>query len=169
MEMLWDLHFINGLFRPFQQSGYRAVPNGVTVIAQPAHALSAATRRKWKKRKAESLPLHFRAYCLGGLLSLGSHDLTTVVVAASLASSVGHDGFAALGANAHAGSRQLPVGTTTLVATGLGHFTLRDSHGDTSLVKLLLTAFINGFTFPEAASKQQIGDRAPSGNCRDRR
>ena len=36
MEILWDLHFINGLFRPFQQSGYRAVPNGVTVIAQPA-------------------------------------------------------------------------------------------------------------------------------------
>ena len=123
----------------------------------------------WKKRKAESLPLHSAFLPELKLLSLGSHDLTTIVVAASLASSVGHDGFAALGANAHAGSRQLPVGTTTLIAAGLGYFTLRDSHGDTSLVKLLFTAFINGFTFPEAASKQQIGDRAPSGNYRDRR
>ena len=84
----------------------------------------------------------FRFYAWAKLLSLGSHDLTTIVVAASLASSVGHNGFAALGADAHAGSGQLPVGTTTLVATSLGHFTLRDSHGDTSLVKLLFTAFI---------------------------
>ena len=84
----------------------------------------------------------FRFYAGLKLLSLGSHDLTTIVVAASLASSVGHNGFAALGADAHAGSGQLPVGTTTLVATSLGHFTLRDSHGDTSLVKLLFTAFI---------------------------
>ena len=84
----------------------------------------------------------FRFYAGAELLSLGSHDLTTIVVAASLASSVGHNGFAALGADAHAGSGQLPVGTTTLVATSLGHFTLRDSHGDTSLVKLLFTAFI---------------------------
>ena len=121
-----------------------------------------------KKRKAGAF-LCIPLFCAGlKLLSLGSHDLTTIVVAASLASSVGHNGFAALGADAHAGSGQLPVGTTTLVATSLGHFTLRDSHGDTSLVKLLLTAFINGFTFPEAASKQQIGDRAPSGNYRDR-
>ena len=84
----------------------------------------------------------FRFYASVRLLSLSSHDLTTIVVAASLASSVGHNGFAALGADAHAGSGQLPVGTTTLVATSLGHFTLRDSHGDTSLVKLLFTAFI---------------------------
>ena len=41
MEILWDLHFINGSFRPFQQSGCRAVLNGVTIIAQPAHALPA--------------------------------------------------------------------------------------------------------------------------------
>ena len=63
------------------------------------------------------------------LVSLGSQNLTTVVVAASLASSVGSDGLTALGANCYAGSRQLPVGTTTLIATGLGYFTLRDSHG----------------------------------------
>ena len=53
-----------------------------------------------------------------------------------------HDGLATLGADGHAGSRQLPVGATALIATGLGHFTLRNSHGDTSLVKLLFTAFI---------------------------
>ena len=77
------------------------------------------------------------------LLSLNSQDLTAIVVAASLASSVGHDGFTALGANCDAGSGQLPVGATALIAAGLGHFTLRDSHGDTSLVKLLLTAYLN--------------------------
>ena len=74
------------------------------------------------------------------LLSLNSQDLTVLVGTASLASSVGHDGFTALGANGHAGSRQLPVGATALIAAGAGHFTLRNSHGDTSLVKLLLTA-----------------------------
>ena len=93
-----------------------------------------------EKEEGRSLPLHSAFLLRAKLLSLGSHDLTTIVVAASLASSVGHDGFAALGADAHAGSGQLPVGTTTLVATSLGHFTLRDSHGDTSLVKLLITA-----------------------------
>ena len=76
------------------------------------------------------------------LLSLNSQDLTAVVGAARLASSVGHYGLTALGANRYAGSGQLPVGATALIAAGLGHFTLRDSHGDTSLVKLLLTAFI---------------------------
>ena len=63
------------------------------------------------------------------LLCLDSQDLTAIVGTASLASSVGHDGFTALGANGHAGSRQLPVGATALIATGLGHFTLRNSHG----------------------------------------
>ena len=63
------------------------------------------------------------------LVSLGSQNLTTVVVAASLASSVGHNGLTALGANRNAGSGQLPVGATALIAAGLGHFTLRNSHG----------------------------------------
>ena len=52
-----------------------------------------------------------------------------MVGTASLASSLGHDGLAALGADGHAGSGQLPVGTTALIAAGAGHFTLRDSHG----------------------------------------
>ena len=63
------------------------------------------------------------------LVSLGGQDLTAIVGTASLASSVGHDGFTALGANRHAGSGQLPVAATALIAAGLGHFTLRDSHG----------------------------------------
>ena len=103
------------------------------------HFINGITPDK-EKEEGRSLPLHSAFLLRAKLLSLGSHDLTTIVVAASLASSVGHNGFAALGADAHAGSGQLPVGTTTLVATSLGHFTLRDSHGDTSLVKLLLTA-----------------------------
>jgi len=74
------------------------------------------------------------------LLCLDSQNLTAIVGTASLASSVGHNGLTALGANRNAGSGQLPVGATALIAAGLGHFTLRDSHGDTSLVKLLLTA-----------------------------
>ena len=90
----------------------------------------------WKKRKAHAF-LCFSAF---SLLSLNSHDLTAIVGTASLAGSVGHDGLAALGANRYAGSGQLPVGATALIAAGLGHFTLRDSHGDTSLVKLLVTA-----------------------------
>ena len=97
------------------------------------------TYLKRKKRKAAAFLLHFRF----SLLSLDSQDLAAIVGTASLASSVGHDGFAALGANSNAGSRQLPVGATALIAAGLGHFTLRDSHGDTSLVKLLLTAYLN--------------------------
>jgi len=63
------------------------------------------------------------------LVSLGGQDLTAVVVTASLASSMGHDGLTALGAYGYAGSGQLPVAATALIATGLGYFTLRDSHG----------------------------------------
>ena len=92
-----------------------------------------------KRGKPESLPLAF-PHLPYALLSLNSQDLTAIVGTASLASSVGHNGLTALGANRNAGSGQLPVGATALIAAGLGHFTLRDSHGDTSLVKLLLTA-----------------------------
>ena len=69
------------------------------------------------------------AFAFPALVSLGSQNLTAIVVAASLASSMRHDGLATLGANRHAGSSQLPVGATALIATGLGHFTLRNSHG----------------------------------------
>ena len=77
-----------------------------------------------KKRKAASLPLTFPA-----LVSLGGQDLTAIVGTASLARSVGLGGLTTLGANGHAGSGQLTVAATALIATGLGHFTLRDSHG----------------------------------------
>ena len=80
------------------------------------------------------------------LLSLGLNDLTALVGTASLASSVGSDGLAALGANCDAGSAQLPVGATALIAAGGRHFTLRNSHGDTSLVELLSNSLNNGIT-----------------------
>ena len=101
-----------------------------------AHALQSVPR----KMEKEEGPKAFLCISACALLSLDSQDLAAIVGTASLASSVGHDGLTALGANRDAGSRQLPVGATALIAAGLGHFTLRDSHGDTSLVKLLLTA-----------------------------
>ena len=73
---------------------------------------------------------------LSRLLSLNSHDLTAIVGAASLAGSVGHNGFTALRAGDEAGRAHLPVGTTSLVASCLGYFTFRNSHDDTSLVKM---------------------------------
>ena len=79
-----------------------------------------------KKRKAGAF-LCVTAF--PALVSLGGQDLTAIVGTASLASSVGSDGLAALGADGNAGSGQLPVGATALIATGLGYFTLRDSHG----------------------------------------
>ena len=77
-----------------------------------------------EKEEGICLPLAVHA-----LVSLGGQDLTAIVVTASLASSVGHYGLTALGTNGHAGSGQLPVAATALIATGFGHFTLRDSHG----------------------------------------
>ena len=91
---------------------------------KPVVFLYAVEPYKKGKRGRRSLPLVFPA-----LVSLGGQDLTAIVVTASLASSVGLNGLAALGADGYAGSGQLPVGTPALVATSLGHFTLRDSHG----------------------------------------
>ena len=111
----------------------REVTNIIAAITHDQRALPARNGKSGRHKPSAAFP-HVV------LLSLNSQDLTAIVVAASLASSVGHDGFTALGANCDAGSGQLPVGATALIAAGLGHFTLRDSHGDTSLVKLLLTA-----------------------------
>ena len=93
-----------------------------------------------EKEEGECLPLTFPFLAL---LSLDSQDLTAVVGTASLASSVGHNGLTALGANRNAGSRQLPVGATALIAAGGRHITLRNSHGDTSLVELLSNSLNN--------------------------
>jgi hypothetical protein len=80
--------------------------------------------QKKEKEEGVCLPL-----TLPALVSLGGQDLTAIVGTARSASSVGHDGLTALGANSHIGSGQLPVGATALIAAGRGHFTLRDSHG----------------------------------------
>ena len=83
---------------------------------------------KSKEKEEGNLPSSAHSH-FPALVSLGGQDLTAIVRAASLASSMGHDGLTALGANGHAGSGQLPVGASTLITTGLGYFTLRDSHG----------------------------------------
>ena len=93
----------------------------------PSIHISFTFSNKRKKRKAGRLPLSLRFF--PALLSLSFQDLAAIVGTASLASSVGHDGFTALGANANAGSGQLPVGATALIAAGRRDFTLRDSHG----------------------------------------
>ena len=80
--------------------------------------------KKGKRGRPEAFLCVFPA-----LVSLGGQDLTAIVGTASLASSVGSNGLAALGADGNAGSGQLPVGATALIAAGRGHFTLRDSHG----------------------------------------
>ena len=92
-------------------------------------ACGAADCRIFRTKGKSGRQYAFRYIPLFVLLSLNSQDLTAIVGTASLASSVGHDGLTALGANRNAGSGQLPVGATALIAAGLGHFTLRDSHG----------------------------------------
>ena len=63
-------------------------------------------------------------------------NFAAIVGTASLARSVGHDGFTALGAGDETGCANFPVGTTSLVASCLGNFTFRNSHDDTSLVQM---------------------------------
>ena len=92
------------------------------------NAQSLTDAKDGKRGKPESFPLAF-PHLPYALLSLDSQDLTAIVGTASLASSVGHNGLTALGANRNAGSGQLPVGATALIAAGLGHFTLGNSHG----------------------------------------
>lgn len=113
--------------------------NGRSGILHNIHTSFLVNKEKEEDPKAF---LCISAFAGLVLLSLNSQNLATVVGTASLACAVGHYGLTALGANRYAGSGQLPVRATALIATGLGHFTLRDSHGDTSLVKLLLTASI---------------------------
>ena len=123
-----------------------------------AHALQSVPR----KMEKEEGPKAFLCISACALLSLDSQDLAAIVGTASLASTVGSNGLAALGADGNAGSAQLPVGATALIAAGGRHFTLRNSHGDTSLVELLSNSLNNGITGSEAAVKQRIGDRSPS-------
>ena len=62
------------------------------------------------------------------LLSLDLAEGTTIVSQAIFAHPMRHAESAALGAGHDTGSLQLPVGAATLIATGLGHFSLRNRH-----------------------------------------
>ena len=123
-----------------EECGVAVSPSVIKSSAKRIPSLNSqlSTLHTQKRKKRKTKPPSSAFPC--ALLSLDSQNLTAVVGTASLAGSVGHYGLTALGANRNAGSGQLPVGATALIAAGLGHFTLRDSHGDTSLVKLLFTA-----------------------------
>ena len=95
--------------------------------------LTKSSAGKYKKRGRQTPSSAFPHRVL---LSLNTQDLTAIVGTASLARSVGHDGFTALGAGDETGCANFPVGTTSLVASCLGNFTFRNSHDDTSLVQM---------------------------------
>ena len=100
-------------------------------------------------RGADPVPLRFRAKVKEGRIlfppkasnclllrrhGLDNFDLTAIVAAALLAHSVRQMQRAALGACHETGSRQLPDGAASLIASLLGYFSLRYCHVDTSLV-----------------------------------
>ena len=86
-----------------------------------------------KERKEEGCP---SSHLQRKSVFLYGNDLTAIVVAASLASSVGQTCLAAVGASDHTGNRKLPVGAASLIASCFGYFTLGNSHGDTSSVEM---------------------------------
>ena len=86
-----------------------------------------------RKNKKRAPPKRYSFFMCFGLLSLSDlAELTTIVGQARLAHPVGQTKRAALGAGNDAGNLQLPHGAATLVAASLGHFSLRNRHGDTS-------------------------------------
>ena len=79
-------------------------------------------------------------------------DLTAIVGTALRAHSVRQMQRTALGACHQTGSRQLPHGAASLIASLLGYFSLRYCHVDTSLVLYCLSSeFIEEFTLPPEA------------------
>ena len=83
-----------------------------------------------QKKRAPQAALFFHVFCLLSVSDLA--ELTTIVGQARLAHTVGQTKRAALGAGNDAGNLQLPHVAATLVAASLGHFSLRNRHGDTS-------------------------------------
>ena len=65
---------------------------------------------------------------LSKLLSLNLAEATTIVGQAIFAHPVGQPIGTALGAGNDTGSLQLPVGAAPLIASCLGHFSLRNRH-----------------------------------------
>ena len=92
---------------------------------------------KTEMRREENLPsssghMQSRLFACGHRLDL--FDLAAIVGTALRAHSVRQMQRATLGASHETGSRQLPHGAASLIASLLGYFSLRYCHVDTSLV-----------------------------------
>ena len=90
-------------------------------------SMSAGPRKKAKGGKVYSSPP--QAFLLA-FLNIDDH--ATLVLTAGLAGAVRHAECAAVGALDYAGSGELPVGRTSLIASCSGCFSLRYCHVDTS-------------------------------------
>jgi hypothetical protein len=94
--------------------------------------------RKTTKKQGGKTDLPSQQGHTDGLLACGHGlddlDLTAVIGTALRAHSVGQMQRTALGACHQTGSRQLPHGAASLIASLFGYFSLRDCHVDTSLV-----------------------------------
>ena len=126
-----------------------------------------ARGRQQKNRREATLPS-----CKDTNLLIRSHglddlDLTAIVGTALRAHSVRQMQRTALGACHQTGSRQLPHGAASLVASLLGYFSLRYCHVDTSLVLYCLSSeFIEEFTLPpEAGAWPEPPDGDPPVFC----
>ena len=99
-----------------------------TIIAFLRCSVNSHDKKIEKEATAAFSILSF--ICIGAPKLLGNLQvLTAIVGAASLTNLMRELHLAALRALAHAGQVQLPVGVTTLIATGLRNFSLRYCHG----------------------------------------
>ena len=90
-------------------------------------------QKKARREENSSLLTHLQSDLLrsDGLDGL---DYAAIVIAALRAHSVGQMLGTALSACNKTGSCQLPGGAPSFIASCLGYFSLRDCHGDTSLI-----------------------------------
>jgi hypothetical protein len=83
--------------------------------------------KSWNKKRVPKTALFF--LCSGLLSLVDLAELAAVVSHAGLAHAVRQTEGSALRASNDAGNVQLPHGAATLIATSLGHFSLRNRHG----------------------------------------
>ena len=103
---------------------------------------------------------------VGFAFLLNGDDLAAIVLTALLARTVGQMISSALALD-ESGNLQLPMGAAALVASCLGYFTFRNSHGDTSLVKMPFGTLTTDF--PSKADEElQISDQIPADSHRGR-